>query len=100
MLLGADSHPGKLRDEHVPGMPLTKTTFPAAFCTSQENILFSVFLGEKDKSQHDGDQESPGKEEQSSTKGLGLLHPWWQPEQGGGFVCLGTGYEFTSATLV
>lgn len=49
MLLGADSHPGKLRGEHVPGVPLTKPELPVAFCTSQENILFFVCLGEKEK---------------------------------------------------
>lgn len=49
MLLGADSHPGKLRGEHVPGVPLTKPALPVAFFTSQENILFFVCLGEKEK---------------------------------------------------
>lgn len=86
VLTEADSHPGKLRGECVPGVPLAKPAFPLAFCTSQENILFFVCLRQRERerseSQCGGDSGSPGKEEQSSTEGLGLLHPWWQPEQG------------------
>lgn len=101
--MGADSHPGKLRGECVPGVPLAKPAFPVVFCTSQENILFFVCLREREREVSPSVVETRGPQERRSKaapKGWDCCTHGGSQSKGGGFVCLGPGYKFTSATLV
>jgi len=110
--MGVDSCPGKLRGEHVTVVPLPKPAcsisssflyyprqHPFFVCVSvtetREPISPWVEAGVPVKAHQ---QESGASE--AAQKGWDCRSHRGSESEGGGFVCLATVYEFTSATLV